>query len=157
MTMSSQNDTRPPDDFGTALTSESPATSDAPVSSQNLPVQQERSFQSSPTYQSGPTYATASRLGEELRQWQVEARRAALQPLFAPILLLAQRLLAAHRNWEVQEQMHLDYLSLEVRVRPDAEPILIECRLSEDVQLQGKGALELRVAAPPSLCRVARR
>ena len=88
------------------------------------------------------------RLGNDLCRWQTEAHRVRLQPLFVPIRLLAQRLLAAHRDWEVLEQMHLDYFSLEVRARPDAELILIECRWAEDVQLQGTGALELRLAEP---------
>ncbi len=135
--MASQNNSWFPDHYGTTLTSET------------LSFPQDLTFQQDFSLQGGPAHANTLRSGEDLRRWQAEARQAGLHPLFVPIRLLAQRLLAAHRDWEVQEQMHLDHFSLEARAHPGAEPILIECRWSEDVQLQGTGALELRLAEPP--------
>lgn len=86
------------------------------------------------------------RCGEDLRQWQVQERTERLQVLIAILSELARRLLMAHPDWEVQEQVHLDHTSLEARARPVAEAVVVECRWSEDARWRGCGAVEVSVS-----------
>ena len=85
------------------------------------------------------------RRGEEMRQWQAQERAERLQAVSAPVSELARRLLMAHPDWEVQEQVHLDYASLEVRARPEAEAVVVQCRWAEDAKWRGLGAVEASV------------
>ncbi len=86
------------------------------------------------------------RRGEELRQWQAQERAERLKALSAILSELARRLLMAHPDWEVQEQVHLDHASLEARARPEAEAVVVECRWLEDVLWQDYGPVEVSVA-----------
>lgn len=86
------------------------------------------------------------RRGEELRQWQAQERAERLQALSAPVSELARRLLMAHPDWEIQEQVHLDHASLEARALPEAEAVVVECRWAEDARWRGLGAVEASVA-----------
>lgn len=86
------------------------------------------------------------RRGEELRQWQAQERAERLKVLSAILSELARRLLTAHPDWEVQEQVHLDHVSLEARERPEAEAVVVECRWAEDARWRGLGAVEASVA-----------
>ena len=95
--------------------------------------------------------------GEDRRQWQAKERAKRLQALIAPLTELSRRLLMAHPEWEIQEQVHLDHASLEARARPEAEAVVVECRWLEDAQWQDFGPVEVsvarfadfRVAGPP--------
>lgn len=86
------------------------------------------------------------RHGEELRQWQAQERAERLQALSAIVSELARRLLMAHADWEIQEQVHLDHASLEARALPEAEAVVVECRWAEDARWRGLGAVEASVA-----------
>lgn len=86
------------------------------------------------------------RRGEELRQWQAQERAERLQALSAPVSELARRLLMAHPDWEIQEQVHLDHTSLEARARPEADAVVVECRWSEDARWRGCGAVEVSMS-----------
>ena len=86
------------------------------------------------------------RRGEEMRQWQAQERAERLQALRTPVSELARRLLMAHPDWEIQEQVHLDHASLEARARPEAEAVVVECRWAEDARWRGLGAVEASVA-----------
>ena len=86
------------------------------------------------------------RRGEDLRHWQVQERTERFQVLIAILSDLAERLLMAHPDWEVQDQVHLEHSSLEARARPVAEAVVVECRWSEDARWQGLGAVEVSVA-----------
>ena len=86
------------------------------------------------------------RRGEEMRQWQAQERAERLQALSTPVSELARRLLMAHPDWEIQEQIHLDHASLEARARPEAEAVVVECRWAEDARWRGMGAVEASVA-----------
>ena len=86
------------------------------------------------------------RRGEDLRQWQVQERTERLQVLIVILSELAGRLLMMHPDWEVQEQIHLDHVSLEARARPEAEAVVVECRWAEDARWRGLGAVEASVA-----------
>ena len=84
--------------------------------------------------------------GEDRRRWQTQERAKRLQALSAPVTELARRLLMAHPDWEIQEQVHLDHASLEARARPEAEAVVVECRWAEDARWRGLGAVEASVA-----------
>ena len=84
--------------------------------------------------------------GEELRQWQMQERAERLKPLSAILSELARRLLMIHCDWEAQEQMHLDYIRLEARARPEAEIVLVDCRWAEDVIWPEYGVVEVSLA-----------
>jgi hypothetical protein len=84
--------------------------------------------------------------GEELRGWQAQERAKRLQDLIAIVAEIGCCLLMAHPGWEIQEQVHLDHTSLEVRARPEAEMVVVECKWAEDLEWQGYGAVEVSIA-----------
>ena len=88
-------------------------------------------------------FQRGSSRGEELRQWQAQERKNLLQPLIALTCELICRLLMAHPGWLVQEQLHLDYASLEVAASPQAEVVLAEARWAEGHEWQGTGAVQI--------------
>ena len=51
---------------------------------------------------------------------------------------MIRRLLVVHFDWDIQEQMHLDYISLKTRARP--EGFMVNCRLKKSIGLKQKGA-----------------
>jgi len=86
------------------------------------------------------------RRGEDLRQWQVQERTERLQVLIVILSELAGRLLMMHPDWEVQEQIHLDHVSLEARARPEAETVVVDCRWAEDARWRDYGPAEVSLA-----------
>jgi hypothetical protein len=86
------------------------------------------------------------RRGEELRRWQVQEHTKLLHDLIVIVSEIACSLLMAHPDWEIQEQVHLDHTSLEVRSRTEAETVVVECRWAEDLEWQDYGAVEVSIA-----------
>ena len=86
------------------------------------------------------------RHGEELRQWQVQERAERLKALSAILSKLTRRLLMVHCNWEIQEQIHLDYISLEARARPEAEIVVVACRWADDAIWPERGVVDVSIA-----------
>ncbi len=86
------------------------------------------------------------RRGDELRQWQMQERAERLKALSAILSELTRRLLMVHSEWQIQEQMHLDYISLEARARPEAEIVVVNCRWADDAIWGGDEVVEVSIA-----------
>ena len=92
---------------------------------------------------------------------QTQYRAERLQALTAPLSQLYLRLLATHRGWEIQQCLHLDHASIEIRAHCRAGAVVAECRRAEDLRWQGAGAIEVsivrladfRVAGLPEIFR----
>ncbi len=76
------------------------------------------------------------RYAEALYQDQAQYRAERLQALTAALSGLCLRLLAAHQGWEVQQCLHLDHASVEIRACRRAGAVVAECRWAEDLRWQ---------------------
>lgn len=82
---------------------------------------------------------------EERLPGQAQERAQRLQPVRWPLLELARRLLTVHPDWDMAEQIHLQYVSLEIAACPAAEPV-VESREAEGWEWQGQGGAAVTIA-----------
>lgn len=82
---------------------------------------------------------------EERRQGAFEERTRRLEPLSRVILHLARRILMRHPDWDVQEQVHFQFVRLEIAADARAEPVIVECCWDEDVFWEGAEAIGVSI------------
>ena len=90
--------------------------------------------------------------GDELRQWQMQKRVECLKARNEILSEMIGRLLIVHFDWDIEEQMHrrtnasknkcieeqmhLDHISLKARVQPEAEVFVVDSRLKKSIGLK---------------------